>query len=156
MPGNFHDVPKSVKEQWPTPHYEHPRVKRDWLPILSCTLLGFSTVLVAGRLFLRARKVAGVLGVDDFFIAFGWLVSVGFSTVAVIDSEWYGLNVHVSERRRTLSRIVEHITDGCADMGRSTSQICGSGIDGFYCPDIIHLQHMRDQSIGTVVLPAHG
>lgn len=111
MPGNFHDVPKSVKEQWPTPHYEHPRVKRDWLPILSCTLLGFSTVLVAGRLYLRTRKVAGVLGVDDLFIAFGWLVSVGFSTVAVIDSQWYGLNVHVSRRRVSVTWIVEHFTD---------------------------------------------
>ena len=97
MPGNFHDVPKAVLAQWPEPHYVHPRVKRDWLPILSCTLLGFSTVLVLGRLFLRARKVAGVLGIDDIFITIGWIVSVGFSTVAVLDSNWYGLNVHVSE-----------------------------------------------------------
>lgn len=94
MPGNFDDVPATGFPGWPAPHYKHPRVRRDWLPILSCTLLGFSTLLVAGRLYLRARKQAGVFGLDDLFISIAWAVSVGFSTTAVIDSTWYGANVH--------------------------------------------------------------
>lgn len=98
MPGNFHTIPPSIVASWPPPNYVDP-VRRSWLPILACTLLGVSTVLIAGRFYLRARKQAGDFGLDDLFISVGWLVSVGFSTVAVVASECYGLDVHTWDVR---------------------------------------------------------
>ena len=143
MPGNFHDIPKSVRAQWPTAHYANPSVKREWLPILSCTLLGFSTVLVGGRLFLRARKQAGVLGIDDLFITIGWIVSVGFSTIAVLDSEWYGLDVHVSEVRCVAHIGTSSLTNEAIDMGCTPVEIRRRRAHGLYRSDTVSMQHMR-------------
>ena len=93
MPGNFHAIPESVAKTWPTPNYVDP-VRRSYLPALSCTLLGVSTVLITGRFYLRARKQAGEFGLDDLFIFIGWIVSAGFSASAVIDCLRYGIDRH--------------------------------------------------------------
>lgn len=98
MPGNFHAVPESVIESWPTPNYVDP-VRRSWLPAFACVFLGVSTILVTGRFYLRANNKAGAFGLDDLLIAVAWLFSVGLSTVACIDSEWYGLDVHTWDVR---------------------------------------------------------
>ena len=93
MPGNFHAIPESIIAQWPAPNYVDP-IRRSYLPIVACTLVAFSTVLIAGRFYLRARREAGDFGLDDLFIFLGWLTSIGLSATACIDSEWYGLDVH--------------------------------------------------------------
>lgn len=93
MPGNFHSVPKSVLKTWPKPNYVDP-VSRDYMPPVAYTLTAVGTVLLANRFFLRARKDAAGFGWDDFFIFVGWLFSVGLTATAVIDTTWYGLNVH--------------------------------------------------------------
>jgi len=74
-------------------------VRRGWLPAFSCTWLGASTVLIAVRLYMRARKEAGVFGLDDLLIFIGWSVSVGLTTTAVIDAKWYGIDVHTWDVR---------------------------------------------------------
>lgn len=48
---------------------------------------------------MRARKEAGVFGLDDLLIFIGWFVSVGFTTTAVIDAKWYGIDVHTWDVR---------------------------------------------------------
>lgn len=93
MPGNFNDIPPKVIASWPKPNYIDP-VRRSWLPAFSCALLGVSTVLIAGRFYLRARKEAGDFGLDDLFIGIGWVVSIGFTTEAVINATQNGLDVH--------------------------------------------------------------
>ena len=93
MPGNINDVPASVIASWPTPDYDTNN-RRSWLPTLSYTLLAFSTVLTAGRFYLRARGQAGRYGLDDLFIFLGWLASIGLVTCAVMGSTLYGLDVH--------------------------------------------------------------
>jgi hypothetical protein len=67
MPGNFQDVPASVIASWPAPNYVDP-VERTWMPYLTYPLVSVSTVLIAGRFYLRARGLAGQFGFDDFFI----------------------------------------------------------------------------------------
>lgn len=98
MPGNFHEIPYSVIKTWPKPNYIDP-VRRSWMPAFSCTLLGVSTLLVAGRFYLRARREAGDFGLDDLFIGIAWLFSVGLSTEAIIDADWYGIDVHTWDVR---------------------------------------------------------
>lgn len=98
MPGNFHAVPESVIASWPEPNYIDP-VRRSWMPAFACTFLGVSTVLVAGRFYLRARNKAGAFGLDDLLIFTGWLFAVGLSTAACIGAERYGLDVHTWDVR---------------------------------------------------------
>ena len=93
MPGNFNSIPPSVIASWPKPNYIDP-VRRSWLPAFSCTLLGVSTILITGRFYLRARREAGDFGLDDLFIAIGYVVSIGFTAEAVINSMHNGLDVH--------------------------------------------------------------
>ena len=93
MPGNFHEVPASVGASWPEPDYDTTN-RRSWLPAFACAFLAFSTILIVGRTYLRARKMAGDFGLDDLFIFIGWLVSVGLTASACIDSMWYGMDVH--------------------------------------------------------------
>lgn len=99
MPGNFHRIPASVVESWPEPEYQHPRGQQAWLPEFACVFLGVSTILVAGRFYLRAHKQAGAFGLDDLLIGIAWLFSVALSTVACIDSLWYGLGRHTWDVR---------------------------------------------------------
>jgi hypothetical protein len=43
---------------------------------------------------MRARNQAGTFGLDDILIALAYIFSVGLSTVACIDADWYGLDRH--------------------------------------------------------------
>lgn len=72
MPGNFHPVPEWVLERWPEPNYVDP-VRRPWMPAFATVFPAVSTVLIAGRFWLRATKEAGSFGLDDLFIAVGWV-----------------------------------------------------------------------------------
>lgn len=112
MPGNFHEVPEYIRDHWPAPNYVDP-VRRTWMPEFASILPAVSTVLIAGRFWLRATKQAGGFGLDDLFIGLGWVcrgytrsstrmtltswqaVSVGFSAVAI-----YSTVVYVNDRAR--------------------------------------------------------
>lgn len=64
------------------------------MPAFAGVLLAVSTVLVAGRFYLRARKEAGPFGLDDLLIAIGWLFAVGETALAIVDAGNYGLSRH--------------------------------------------------------------
>ena len=64
MPGNIVNLTPEVIATWPTPNYQDPP-ERTWMPIYAGTLFGVSTALIALRLWLRAVKQAGGLGLDD-------------------------------------------------------------------------------------------
>lgn len=64
MSGNLHRPDPSVYASWPTPNYIDP-VRRAWMPPYAGTLQAASTLAVVTRLWLRARKQAGPLGLDD-------------------------------------------------------------------------------------------
>lgn len=72
MPGNFHAVPEWILEQWPEPNYIDP-VRRTWMAPFALVFPAVSTILIAGRFWLRATKQSGAFGLDDLFIGIGWV-----------------------------------------------------------------------------------
>lgn len=54
-----------------------------------------STLLLSGRFYLRARRLAGSFGLDDLLIFFGWLFSVGLTAGTYLCAERYGLDRHI-------------------------------------------------------------
>jgi hypothetical protein len=64
MSGNLHRLDPSVYLSWPTPNYVNPE-RRSWMPAYAGTLTAVASVAVILRLWLRARKQAGPLGLDD-------------------------------------------------------------------------------------------
>lgn len=78
MPGNIHEVPEHVLAHWPEPNYVDP-VTRSWLPAFAFVFPAVSTVLIAGRFWLRATKQAGGFGLDDVFIFLGWVRRASFA-----------------------------------------------------------------------------
>lgn len=61
--------------EWPTPNYVDP-VRRTWLPAFMLVWLLAATMLLGGRFYLRARKLAGGFGFDDLLIGLGWVSCV--------------------------------------------------------------------------------
>lgn len=64
MPGNIISITPADMATWPTPNYVDP-VERTWMPAFASTLYTISTVMVVTRLWLRANRKAGGLGLDD-------------------------------------------------------------------------------------------
>ncbi|GAB7366365.1 hypothetical protein MBLNU230_g8164t1 [Neophaeotheca triangularis] len=101
MGGNFADVPLSVWASWPEPNYADPE-RRTWMPAFSLVWQIVSTLLVFGRFFLRARKLAGPFGLDDLFIFVAWLLSVGLTTTAWVNTIHHGVDRHTWDVRPDL------------------------------------------------------
>lgn len=64
MPGNIHTIPLDVILTWPKPNYIDP-VRRAWMPEFAGILAAVTSLMVITRLWLRTRKQAGALGLDD-------------------------------------------------------------------------------------------
>lgn len=93
MSNNYNTVPASVYESWPPANLIDP-VRRTWLPAFAVAWQVSSTVLLAGRFYLRARKQAGSFGLDDLMIFFAWLFSIGLTTGEYHSAAFYGLDRH--------------------------------------------------------------
>lgn len=83
MPGNIAD--SGPTHNWPTPNYWNPKT-RSWLPIYLFCLHGFASVLVFVRLWLRLKREAGGLGLDDAFLIPAWVLAGGFISFAAWSS----------------------------------------------------------------------
>ncbi|KAK6441144.1 hypothetical protein LTR95_002641 [Oleoguttula sp. CCFEE 5521] len=94
MPGNLPPLTPSIIASFPTPNYVDP-VRRRWMPALAGTLQAFSTLFVLTRLWLRARKQAGSLGLDDALIGFAWLGSIALTTLTLLETQHWGADRHV-------------------------------------------------------------
>lgn len=86
---------------WPPANYINP-VRRTWLPAFAVAWQALSTLLLAGRFYLRARRQAGSFGLDDAMIFFGWLFSIGLTTGAYLGSDRYGLDRHTWDLQPTM------------------------------------------------------
>jgi hypothetical protein len=69
------------------------------MPEFGGIFLAFTTLLVVGRFYLRARNQAGEFGLDDVLIFIGWLFCVGFTVVAFMNTGWYGVGRHTWDVR---------------------------------------------------------
>lgn len=65
-------IPPEVIASWPSPNYVDP-VTRNWMPGFILAWQITSTLLVCGRFYLRAKKLAGAFGWDDLLIAVAWV-----------------------------------------------------------------------------------
>lgn len=70
-------IDPSVFATWPAPNYINP-VTRTWMPGFLLVWQIAATIMVAGRFYLRARKLAGTFGYDDLLICFGWVSQSNF------------------------------------------------------------------------------
>lgn len=70
-------IDPSVFATWPAPNYINP-VTRTWMPGFLLVWQIAATIMVAGRFYLRARKLAGTFGYDDLLIFFGWVSQSNF------------------------------------------------------------------------------
>ena len=95
MPGNLPGIPASVIATWPVPNYEHPKPRLTWIVPYASTLQGVMTLMVFTRLWLRSRKQAGALGLDDILLVPAFLGATMFTTLVIISNEHYGIDRHV-------------------------------------------------------------
>lgn len=154
MPGNFHEVPESVVESWPKPNFTDP-VRREWMPAFAITWQVGSTLLVAGRFYLRARRQAGSFGLDDLMIFIGWLFSIGFTTVACIGAGRYDLDRHTWDVHPSLyvgAALVSPRSTDCF-FQKILLTIVTDRLDR---PSPLHLQHGPHQIVRAPLLPPHG
>lgn len=151
MPGNFHEVPEWVLSHWPEPNYVDP-VRRTWMAPFAIVQPAVSTVLIAGRFWLRATKQAGGFGLDDVFIAIGW-VCYRHCQCAVLSDNNTGL----------LSRPLRPRSHGCGmvrhrstHLGRSPFSLRRRSPSRLGGASPLPHQHLRDEDLRPPVPPAHG
>ncbi|KAK0252515.1 hypothetical protein B0A54_05774 [Friedmanniomyces endolithicus] len=99
MPGNLQDIPASVILTWPAPNYEHPHPQRTWIVPWVAVLQSVMTLLVGTRLWLRATRKAGILGLDDALLVPAFLSATMFSIVVIMSNRDYGSDRHVWDVR---------------------------------------------------------
>lgn len=93
MPGNIVNLTPETIATWPTPNYVDP-VERSWMPIYAGVIYGFSSLLIALRLWLRLLKQAGGLGLDDILLGFAWFGSSMFTIVLILSTVVYHTGRH--------------------------------------------------------------
>lgn len=153
MPGNFHVVPEWVLEHWPEPNYVDP-VRRSWMPAFAIVFPAVSTVLIAGRFWLRATKQAGSFGLDDLFIAIGW-VRQEMPMVRVreaADTAVGGLTwtiCHGDHRHRVVRSRPTYV-------GRPTGVLFGCRAIRLDRASLVPHQYLRDEDLSAALLPPHG
>lgn len=59
------------------------------------------TLMLGARLWLRATKRAGALGLDDAFLVPAWLTATIFATMVILSTEKYGSDRHIYDIRPT-------------------------------------------------------
>lgn len=64
MPGNIINLSAQDIASWPPSNYVDP-YRRKWMPEYAGVLYGAATLMVGTRLWLRAMKRSGGLGLDD-------------------------------------------------------------------------------------------
>ena len=70
MPGPYTLITVQGFLSWPPANYDDP-VERPWLAPYAISLLGLSTICVAGRVYLRSRR--GRLPWDDYLLIIAWV-----------------------------------------------------------------------------------
>jgi len=94
MPGNLQPIPESVLASWPTPNYDDP-VRRTWMPAYAGILQALTTLLLGTRFWLRIRKQAGALGLDDALLVPAYLAATMFTVLVLLGTERYSMDRHI-------------------------------------------------------------
>lgn len=111
MSGMLDNIPPPIRAQWPELDDENP-TRRDYMPAFAGVLVVATVLMVAARLFLRAKKRAGSLGLDDVredpstndskyltvlqaILSAACIVAVAHSSLAIVGSIQCGLDRHL-------------------------------------------------------------
>ena len=95
MPGNLPGIPTSVIATWPAPNYEHPNPRRTWIVPFAGVMQGLMMVVVGTRVWLRLRKQAGQLGLDDLVLLPAFLAATMFTILVILANQRYGIDRHI-------------------------------------------------------------
>ncbi|KAM3417077.1 hypothetical protein BST61_g8653 [Cercospora zeina] len=76
------------------PNYDDP-YRRHWMPPYATLLCSVAMLMVGTRLWIRAKKRAGGLGLDDVLLVCGLLCLLWFTVLAIINSEVYMTSRHM-------------------------------------------------------------
>ncbi|KAF7186131.1 hypothetical protein HII31_12546 [Pseudocercospora fuligena] len=94
MPGNIINLSPADVAKWPEPNYVDPE-RRTWMPAYAGVLYGVASIMIATRLWLRAKKYAGGLGLDDLFLICAWLSVTWFTSLSIVGSEKFMTSRHM-------------------------------------------------------------
>ncbi|KAI6831932.1 hypothetical protein KC340_g3538 [Hortaea werneckii] len=94
MPGNLISITPEDIQSWPEPNYNDP-VQRKWMPPYTITLCAASTIMLGLRLWLRATKKAGNLGLDDLLLLGAWVTVVLFTALCNLAALRYDVGRHL-------------------------------------------------------------
>ncbi|EME45621.1 hypothetical protein DOTSEDRAFT_71349 [Dothistroma septosporum NZE10] len=95
MPGNFYTPTVEDILKWPKANYTNPPEQQHWLVPFVIVWQVISTILVAGRIHLRATKRSGPFGIDDILILLAWISSLAL-VVSACRAEWtFHLGRHI-------------------------------------------------------------
>ncbi|KAI7247011.1 hypothetical protein KC352_g13915, partial [Hortaea werneckii] len=89
MPGNLISITPEDIQSWPKPNY------REWMPPYTITLCAASTIMLGMRLWLRATKKAGNLGLDDLLLLGAWVTVVLFTALCNLAALRYDIGRHL-------------------------------------------------------------
>ncbi|CAK1367208.1 hypothetical protein CB0940_10519 [Cercospora beticola] len=96
--GGFKDIDLEEISKWPTPNYINP-VRRTWMPAFLLVWQIAVTIMLSGRFYLRARKLAGTFGLDDVLVFLGYLFAIGMTVATWILTTEYGLDRHAWDNK---------------------------------------------------------
>jgi hypothetical protein len=81
--------PVDVLLSWPTPNYVDPETRGPALLIVNSILIALTILTVAARLYTRI-VIKRWFGIDDIFILFALLFTIGLTAVVLLANQRYG------------------------------------------------------------------
>jgi hypothetical protein len=87
-------IPLSAIALWPSPNFAHPERRFGLAPF--AFFLGILTTLVlAGRIWARLTRRAGIFGADDVLIILAWMFGTAFTILSIYGVVDGGFDRHV-------------------------------------------------------------
>jgi hypothetical protein len=81
--------PVDVLLSWPTPNYVDPETRGPALLIVNSILIALTILTVVARLYTRI-VIKRWFGIDDIFILFALLFTIGLTAVVLLANQRYG------------------------------------------------------------------
>ncbi|KAM3414013.1 hypothetical protein BST61_g10675 [Cercospora zeina] len=96
--GGFKNIDWEQISKWPAPNYVDP-VRQTWMPAFLLVWQIAATIMLSGRFYLRARRLAGTFGPDDALVFLGFLFAIGMTAMTWLLTTRYGLDRHAWDNK---------------------------------------------------------
>jgi uncharacterized membrane protein len=101
--------PVDVLLSWPTPNYVDPETRGPALLIVNSILIALTILTVIARLYTRI-VIKRWFGIDDIFILFALLFTIGLAAVVLLANQRYGWDRWATQFALALDIADIHIT----------------------------------------------